>query len=158
VRRTETLAKIQTWDFHDAKDNVICYALSVSFTLAKEQPNMTFFSLPPRPGRLWGPPSLHPVRWSLEGLYLGVKLSGCEAGHLSPSSTKVKNAWSCISTYLTLPYTIKFNDPCLCRISIRFAYVRTAAMFVMFTYKQRAYTPLSPVASYSRQTGKQIQI
>jgi hypothetical protein len=48
-----------------------------------------FFSSPPRPERLWGPPSL------LSDGYRGlVKRTGHEADHSPPSKAKVKNAWS----------------------------------------------------------------
>jgi hypothetical protein len=48
--------------------------------------------LPPLPDRLWGPPSLSN---GYQGTFsLGIKRSGREAGHKSPSSAKDKNTWS----------------------------------------------------------------
>jgi hypothetical protein len=55
----------------------------------------TSFS-PPRPGRLWGPPSLLTSGyWRLSP---GVKRPGREAGHLPTSRAEVKNAWNHTST------------------------------------------------------------
>jgi hypothetical protein len=56
-----------------------------------------FFSSPPRPERLWGPPSLL-IQWVPGVLSLGVKRPGHEADHSRPSSAKVKNAWGYAST------------------------------------------------------------
>jgi hypothetical protein len=60
-----------------------------------------FFSSPPRPERLWGPPSLlsngYQVLFSL-----GVKRPGREAGHSSPSSAEFKE---CVDLYLHSPNT-----------------------------------------------------
>jgi hypothetical protein len=55
-----------------------------------------FFSSPPHPDRLWGPPS------HLSNSYRGLlspemKRQGREADHSPPSSGEVKNAWSCAS-------------------------------------------------------------
>jgi amino acid transporter len=47
-----------------------------------------FFSSPPRPERLWGPPSL--LRNGYQGLSLGVKRPGRESNHSPPSSAEVK--------------------------------------------------------------------
>jgi hypothetical protein len=48
-----------------------------------------FFSKPPRPERLWGPPSL--LSNGVPGaLSLGVKRPGREADHSPPSSAEVK--------------------------------------------------------------------
>jgi hypothetical protein len=54
-----------------------------------------FFSSPPRPDPLWGPPTFL-LEW--------VKRSGREADHSPPSSAGVKNAWSYNSTP---PYVFK---------------------------------------------------
>jgi len=51
-----------------------------------------FFSLPSRPDRLWGLPSL--LSNGYPGLFPGVKLSGREANHSPPYSAEFKNAWS----------------------------------------------------------------
>jgi hypothetical protein len=52
-----------------------------------------FFCPPPRPDRLWGPPSL--LSDGKQGLFLcGVKRPGRETDHSSPSSAEVQNAWS----------------------------------------------------------------
>jgi hypothetical protein len=51
-----------------------------------------FFSSPPRPDRLWGPPSLPGA------LSLGVKRLESEADHSTSSSAEDKNAWSYTST------------------------------------------------------------
>jgi hypothetical protein len=56
-----------------------------------------FFSLPPRPERLWGPPSLL-SNWYRGLLTPGVKRSGREADPLPQSSAEIKNAWSHTST------------------------------------------------------------
>jgi len=45
------------------------------------------FSSPPRPDRLCGTHSLHPV--GTRGFFLGLKRSGCEADHSPPSSAEV---------------------------------------------------------------------
>jgi hypothetical protein len=55
-----------------------------------------FFSSPQHPDWLLGLPSLFN---GYEGLFsLEVKQPGHEADHTPPSSTEVKNAWSCTST------------------------------------------------------------
>jgi hypothetical protein len=51
-----------------------------------------FFSSPPRPHQLWGPPNL------LSNGYQKVKRPGREADHSPPSSAEVKNARNYIST------------------------------------------------------------
>jgi hypothetical protein len=43
-------------------------------------------------------PTQPPIRWMLGALSVGVKRPGCEADHLSPSTAKFKNEWSCTST------------------------------------------------------------
>jgi hypothetical protein len=50
-----------------------------------------YSSSPLRPDRLWCPPSL--LSW-----VPGVKRPGREADQSPPSSTEVKNAWSCACT------------------------------------------------------------
>jgi hypothetical protein len=55
-----------------------------------------FFSLPPRPDRLWNPPSL--LSNVYYGFFPGVKRPGREADHSVPFSAEVKNVWSCTST------------------------------------------------------------
>jgi len=55
-----------------------------------------FFSSPPRPPRIWGPPILLPSGYG--GLFLlELKRPGREVDHSPPSSAKVKNAWICTS-------------------------------------------------------------
>jgi hypothetical protein len=56
-----------------------------------------FFSSPPRPDRLWDPPSLLSNVYQ-GALSLGVKRLGREADQLPPSSAEVKNAQSYTST------------------------------------------------------------
>jgi hypothetical protein len=56
-----------------------------------------FFSSPPRPDRLWGPPTLL-SNWYGGALSLEVKRPEREADHSPPSSETVKNAWSYTST------------------------------------------------------------
>jgi hypothetical protein len=56
------------------------------------------FSSPPRPERLWGPPSLLSNGYWGGGFSLGVKRPGREADHSPPSSAEVKNAWNYTST------------------------------------------------------------
>jgi len=47
----------------------------------------------------WAPgPTQPPIQWVLGAVTSEVKWSGREADHSSPSSTKIKNAWSCTST------------------------------------------------------------
>jgi hypothetical protein len=56
-----------------------------------------FFSLPSRPDRLWGPPSL--LSSGYQGmLCLRVKRPEREADHSPPSSSEIKNAWNDTST------------------------------------------------------------
>jgi hypothetical protein len=57
-----------------------------------------FLSSPPRPDRLYGPPSL--LSNVYQGLSLGVRRPGREADHSPPSSAGVKNVWSYTSTPL----------------------------------------------------------
>jgi hypothetical protein len=56
-----------------------------------------FFSSPPPPDLLWGPPILL-SNGHQGGLSLGVKRPGREADHSPPTSAKVQNAWSYTST------------------------------------------------------------
>jgi hypothetical protein len=56
-----------------------------------------FFSLPPPPERLGGPPSFLSNGYQKFFLW-GYNGRGREADHLPPSSSEVKNAWSCTST------------------------------------------------------------
>jgi hypothetical protein len=52
-----------------------------------------FFSSPPRPDRLRGPPSL--LFNGYQGLFpWEVKRPWCESDHSPPSSTEIKNEWS----------------------------------------------------------------
>jgi hypothetical protein len=70
------------------------WATGVQFPLGAV---MGFFSSSLCLDRLWGPPILLPSRY--RGLLLlGVKRSGREADHLSPSSAEVKDVWSYTST------------------------------------------------------------
>jgi hypothetical protein len=55
-----------------------------------------FFSSPPRPERLWSPPSLYPM--VPESLSLEVKWPGREADHSPPLVPRSKNEWSYTST------------------------------------------------------------
>jgi hypothetical protein len=58
-----------------------------------------FFSSPPRPDRLWGPPGLLSNGYEGEGvLSSGVKRPGREADHSPSSNAEVKNAGSYTST------------------------------------------------------------
>jgi hypothetical protein len=43
-------------------------------------------------------PTQPPIQWVTGTLSLELKQRGREADHLPPTSAKVKNAWSCIST------------------------------------------------------------
>jgi hypothetical protein len=54
-------------------------------------------SSPPRPDRLWGPPSL-PIQWIPGALIPRIERPGREADHSSPSSAEVKSAWKYTST------------------------------------------------------------
>jgi hypothetical protein len=54
-----------------------------------------FFSLPPRPDRLWGHPDTYPI--GTKGSFMGVKRAEREADHSPPPSAQVKNGWSYIS-------------------------------------------------------------
>jgi hypothetical protein len=56
-----------------------------------------FFSLPPRPDRLWGLPSLLSVGTGAPSPR--VKCTGRKAVHSPPFSADVKNVWSCISSH-----------------------------------------------------------
>jgi len=58
---------------------------------------MNFFSSPPRPDRLWGPPSVL-SKATGGGFTPGVKRPKLEADHSIPSSAEIKNVWSNIST------------------------------------------------------------
>jgi hypothetical protein len=57
-----------------------------------------FFSSPPHPDHLWGPPSLI-ISNGYRGLFPGSKVIGREADHSPPSSAEVKNEWSYTSTH-----------------------------------------------------------
>jgi hypothetical protein len=54
------------------------------------------FSLPKRPDRLWGPPSLLLISTAV--FFRGVRQLGREVDYSTTSGAKVKNAWSYIST------------------------------------------------------------
>jgi len=61
-----------------------------------------YLSSPKRPEQLWGPPSL---------LSLGIKREGREVGPSPPTSTEVKDEWSCTSN---LPYVfMTWTEPTL---------------------------------------------
>lgn len=53
-----------------------------------------------RPFCLGGP---HSLLWSFAGFFSGVKGSGCEVDHLTPSSTKVNTEWNCASAVPCAP-------------------------------------------------------
>jgi hypothetical protein len=75
------------------------------------QQGQGFFSLPPHPDQLWGPPSL--LFNEYQGLFLwGVKQPGHEADHSTLSSAKVKNACSYTSTppYIMVWCLVKHRD------------------------------------------------
>jgi hypothetical protein len=57
---------------------------------------------PPRPGRLWGPPTQPPIQWVPVVLSLRVKRPGREADHSPASSAEVKE---CVGLYLHSPNT-----------------------------------------------------
>jgi hypothetical protein len=57
-----------------------------------------FFSSPPRPHRLWGPP----IQWMPGAPSLSVKRPAREADHSPPSSVEVKE---CVELYLRSPNT-----------------------------------------------------
>jgi hypothetical protein len=65
-----------------------------------------FFSSPPRPDHLWGPPS--PFRW-----VPGTKRLGREADHSPTPTAEVRNAWSCTFTpqyvFITC-YLVTYRD------------------------------------------------
>jgi hypothetical protein len=63
----------------------------------REGQGRDFFSSPPRPDQLWSPPNLLSNGYR-GALSLGVKRLGREAAHSPPSSSGVKNVWSCNST------------------------------------------------------------
>jgi len=57
------------------------YGLDERVSIPSRGNDVTFFSSPPRPNRLWGPSP-------------GVKPPGRKAYHSPPSSAEVSNAWS----------------------------------------------------------------
>jgi hypothetical protein len=73
---------------------------------------LAIFSPPPRPDRLWGPPSFLPNGY--RALFpWRVKQPGREADHTSIDSRGAKTAWSCISTppcVLMAWYLVKHGD------------------------------------------------
>jgi hypothetical protein len=73
-----------------------------------------FFSLLPRPDRLWGPSNLISNRYLGEGVLTpGIKRPRREADRLPPSIAWVKNAWSYSSTsqyVLTAWCLVKYRD------------------------------------------------
>jgi hypothetical protein len=56
------------------------------------------FSSPERSNRLWGPPTLLPIKWVKSDPSPKVKKPGREADHSLPFSIQVKSRWSYTST------------------------------------------------------------
>jgi hypothetical protein len=69
-----------------------------------------FFSSPPAPDWVWGPPSFLPsgYRW----LFPGGKAAKREAGHSPPTSAEIKNKWSyTLTPYVFMAwYLVKYRD------------------------------------------------
>jgi hypothetical protein len=59
-----------------------------------------------------------PIQWAPGALYLEIKRPGREADHSSPSSAKVKNAWS----YTSIPKYV-FTAKCLVKHRINFTFI-----------------------------------
>jgi hypothetical protein len=67
-----------------------------------------FISSPPHPGRMWGPPS-H-LNKGYRRLLLGVRRSGLEADHSTPSGAEVRNAWNYSSTFPIRLHGVVLNE------------------------------------------------
>jgi hypothetical protein len=78
-----------------SQDSSVVQRWATSWMIGVSSPGRgwKFFSSPPHPDRLCGPPSL-----LSRGSSLGLKRPGHEGDHSSPSSAEVNNAWSYIST------------------------------------------------------------
>jgi hypothetical protein len=89
---------VDWYEHSESRDSSVGIALGYSLD-DRVLGGWEFFSSPPRPERLWGPPCLlSPIQWVPGALSLGVKRPVRETDHSPPSSAEVKNAWSYTAT------------------------------------------------------------